>query len=139
MLVIGADNASHEGGGNLQCAEPQSGLWFGRTDDLWSLGKPKGWGGPWWEDSVNVGEPSDPFLMTGFDKKTLHLSHENDAAVSFNVEVDFLGHGAWKTYASIEVPAKGYVPHVFPDGFSAHWIRVTASAACLVTAQFHYI
>ncbi|RRJ97041.1 hypothetical protein Ga0100231_008570 [Opitutaceae bacterium TAV4] len=138
MLVIGADNASHESGGNLQCAEPQSGLWFGRTDDLWNLGKPKGWGGPWWDDAVEAGAPSDPYLMTGFDKKVLHLSHDSNAAVTFTVEVDFLGCGEWKTYQKIEVPAKGYAPHVFPDGFSAHWVRVTASAACKATAQLHY-
>ncbi len=113
-------------------------LWFGRTDDLWNLGKPKGWGGPWWEDAVQAGEPSDPYLMTGFDKKTLHLSHESAQPVTFNVEVDFLGCGAWKSYARIAVPAEGYAPHVFPDGFSAHWVRVTASADCRATAQLHY-
>lgn len=139
LLVVGADNASHDFGGNVLCAEPQSGLWFGRTDDLWNLGKPKGWGGPWWEDAVGAGAPSDPYLMTGFDKKSLHLSHENEEAVTFTVEVDFMGHGAWKTYAVIEVPARGYVPHVFAEGFSAHWLRVTASADCAkASAQLHY-
>lgn len=138
MLVIGADNASHDAGGNFQCAEPQSGLWFGKTDDLWKLGKPKGWGGPWWEDSVKANTPSDPYLMTGFDKKSLHLSHDSNKAVNFKVEVDFLGCGAWKTYLTIKVPAKGYVPHVFPEGFSAHWVRVTASAKCKASAQLHY-
>lgn len=66
--------------------------------------------------------------MTGFDKKVLHLSHGSAKAMTFDVEVDFLGCGAWKSYQRIKVPAKGYVPHVFPDGFSAHWLRVTASA-----------
>ncbi|MDR1010444.1 MAG: hypothetical protein LBM04_04865 [Opitutaceae bacterium] len=138
MLVIGADNTSHEYGGNLQCAEPQSGLWFGHTEDLWKRGKPGGWGGPWWDDAIEPDAPSDPYLMTGFDKKVLHLSHDAGATVAFTVEVDFLGCGEWKTYAKIEVPANGYVPHVFPDGFSAHWLRVTASAACKATAQLHY-
>ena len=138
MLVIGADNASHEGGGNLQSAEPQSGLWFGRTDDLWNLGKPKGWGGPWWETPVKAGEASDPYLMTGFDKKVLHLSHDANKPVSFTVEVDFQGNASWKKYAVISVPAKGYVPHVFADGFSAHWVRVTANTKCNATAQLHY-
>lgn len=138
MLVLGADNTSHEFGYNHQCAEPQSGLWFGKLDDLWNFGKPKGWGGPWWEDKVKANTTSDPYLMTGFDKKVLHLSHDAAKAVEFRVEVDFLGCGAWKTYASIKVPARGYVPHVFPEGFSAHWVRVTASAACRATAQCHY-
>ena len=135
---MGADNASHEGGGNGLCAEPQSGLWFGRTDDLWNLGKPKGWGGPWWEDLVEAQVHSDPYLMTGFDKKVLHLSHDASETVRFTVEVDFLGCGAWKTYTSVDVPANGYVPHVFPDGFSAHWVRVVSASPCRATAQFHY-
>ncbi|MDQ8194776.1 hypothetical protein QEH59_10090 [Coraliomargarita sp. SDUM461004] len=138
MLVVGSDNASYELNGNLQCGQPQSGLWFGRTDDLWNLGKPKGWGGPWWEDAVIADEPSDPYLMTGFDKKSLHLSQDSEKAVSFKVEVDFLGCAAWKTYKIIEVPAGGYVPHVFADGFNAHWIRITALSDCTATAQLHY-
>ena len=138
MMVVGADNVSHEAGGNKQAAEPQSGLWFGRTDDLWNLGKPKGWGGPWWEDRVTAGEPSDPFLMTGFEHKVLHLSHAHSGSVVFQIEVDFMGHGAWKNYASIEVPTNGYVPHVFPSGFSAHWVRVVSNTDCIATAQLHY-
>ena len=138
MLVIGADNASHEGGQNVLCAEPQSGLWFGRTDDLWNLGKPRGWGGPWWEDRVRGGAPSDPYLMTGFDKKCLHLAHTANRPVKFTIEVDFCGHGAWQKYATLTVPARGYRHHEFADGFSAHWLRVTASAACTATAQLHY-
>lgn len=138
LLVLGADNASADGGSNTLCAEPQSGIWMGRTDDLWKLGKPKGWGGPWWEDAVETAVPSDPFLMTGFDQKVLHLSHLADEAVEFLVEVDFMGHGTWSAYTRIEVPARGYVPHVFAPGFSAHWVRVTASRSCRATAQFHY-
>ncbi|MDR0532880.1 MAG: hypothetical protein LBH01_02905 [Verrucomicrobiales bacterium] len=138
MMVIGADNASHESGGNLQCAEPQSGLWFGRTDDLWKLGKPKGWGGPWWNTPVRTGEESDPYLMTGFDKKVLHLSHDSNKPVGFDIEIDFQGDGAWKKYLTVKVPARGYVPHVFQDGFSAHWVRVVAGAKCNATAQLHY-
>lgn len=138
MLVLGADNTSHESGGNVQSAEPQSGLWFGKTDDLWNLGKPKGWGGPWWEDQVEAGAPSDPYLMTGFDKKVLHLSHDSKSAVKFKVEVDFLGGANWKTYTTVEVPSEGYLPHVFPEGFSAHWVRVTASSDCRASAHFHY-
>jgi hypothetical protein len=138
MLVIGADNASHENDGNLQCAEPQSGLWFGKTDDLWKLGKPTGWGGVWWKDKVKAGTPSDPYLMTGFDQKCLHLSHEASQPVRFTVEVDFLGCGEWKTYATWKVPARGYVHHEFPAGFSAHWVRVTASRTCTATAYLTY-
>src|SRR5690606_6133715 len=132
------DNASPHGGANHLAGEPQSGLWFGKTDDLWQFGKPSGWGGPWWETPVNARQPSDPFLMTGFDQKVLHLSHDSDQEVSFLVEVDFLGNGTWKPYARIPVPAKGYEFHTFPAGYSAHWVRITADQNCTATAYFMY-
>lgn len=138
LLVMGADNASPAHGQNALCAEPQSGIWMGKTDDLWHLGKPQGWGGPWWEDDVQAGVPSDPYLMTGFDKKVLHLSHETGAEIAFTLEVDFQGNGKWKTLDTVCVPVHGYHAYVFPSGYSAHWVRVTASETCRATAQFHY-
>ena len=138
MLVLGPDNASAIGKQNPLCADPQSALWFGKTEDLWQFGKPQGWGGPWWETPVTAGAPSDPFLMTGFDQKCLHLSHDAGREVGFLVEIDFLGTGAWKPYATLRVPASGYTHHEFPAGFSAHWVRLTADCDCRASAQFVY-
>ena len=138
MLVIGADNVSHESGGNLQCAEPQSGIWFGRTDDLWKLGKPKGWGGPWWEDKIAADTPSDPYLMTGFDQKCAHFFHDVARPVRFTIEVDALGNGTFRPYRTIEVAPGGTEVFAFPPGFSAHWVRFVANRACVATAQLHY-
>lgn len=118
--------------------QPQSGLWFGNIDDLWQMGKPSGWGGPWWEDQVEANTASDPYLMTGFDKKVLHLSHESDETVTFTVEVDFLGNGRWKTFTQVHVPPHGYSHLEFPDAFSAHWVRLRADRACQATAHFVY-
>ena len=118
--------------------QPQSGFWFGNIDDLWQMGKPKGWGGPWWEQQVRAGTVSDPFLMTGFDKKVLHLAHDNKEPVRFRIEVDFLGYGTWKWYDTFEVPAEGYQHHEFPDGYSAHWVRIKVDKDCKATAYFMY-
>jgi len=138
MLVLGSDDASPSGAANRLTGEPQSNLWFGKTDDLWQFGAPKGWGGPWWDEPVTAGEPSDPYLMTGFDKKVLHLAHDADGPVAFTVEVDFLGNASWKTYDTFQVPARGYVHHEFPAGFSAHWVRVVADRDCRASAYLHY-
>ena len=138
LLFMGSDNASADGGQNTLCGEPQSGVWVGKTDDLWNFGKPKGWGGVWWEDAVVANEPSDPYLMTGFDQKTLHLSHDAGQPVRFALEIDFLGTGAWRKYAEIQVGAEGYAHHEFPPGFSAHWVRVKSNRDCVASAQFHY-
>ncbi len=138
MLVLGSDNASPHGGANHLAGEPQSGLWFGKTDDLWNLGKPSGWGGVWWEDTVEAGQVSDPYLMTGFDKKVLHLYHNDAADVTFTVEVDFLGNGAWKIYDHLTVSGYAYAHHEFPSGYSAHWVRVRVDKSCVATAYFTY-
>jgi len=138
MLVMGSDNASSAHGQNSLCAEPQSGIWMGKTDDLWQFGKPQGWGGPWWETEVKAGEPSDPYLMTGFDKKVLHLSHSASTEVEFILEVDFLGHGKWNVLKRVTVGPDGYEHYVFPSGYNAHWVRVTAGNDCRASAQLHY-
>ena len=78
---------------NVVTGQSQSGLWFGKTDDLWSFGKPKGWGGVWRRTEVVANEPSDPYLMTGFDHKVLHLyANENITEnVVVRMEVDVTG------------------------------------------------
>jgi hypothetical protein len=105
---------------------------------LWSFGKPKGWGGPWWSTPIVAGEPSDPYLMTGFDNKVLHLFHEAERAVNFRIEVDPLGDGSWQLYQTITVTAGAYQHHEFPAGFSAHWLRLVADRDCVATAHLHY-
>ena len=116
----------------------ETGLWFGDIDDLWMLGKPSGTGGPWQQTSVKANQPSDPYLMTGYDQKSVELSHDGASAVQFTLEVDPLATGAWRTYKTVEVPATQTVGLQFPKGYSAHWVRVRASADCQATAQFTY-
>jgi hypothetical protein len=138
MLVMGADNASPAFGDNTLCAEAQSGIWFGRTDDLWNLGRPAGWGGPWWATPVKAGVPSDPYLMTGFEHKCLHLFHEEKTTVTFDVELDALGSGAFKRYKSFEIAPGEAGLEAFPVGLSAHWLRVVPRQDAVATAQLHY-
>lgn len=138
LLVMGSDNASPSHGKNVLTAEPQSGLWMGKTDDLWHFGKAAGWGGPWWQEDIRAHVTSDPYLMTGFDKKVLHLTQDGTKTVEFHIEVDFLGSGVWVTYDRIKVARGGYVHHEFPAGFSAHWIRFTTNRKCTATAYLHY-
>jgi hypothetical protein len=136
FLVLAGNQVTPNRDMELHQGQPQAGLWFGKTDDLWSFGKPKGWGGVWWQKEVRSGEPSDPYLMTGYEHKVLHLT--SSAAASFRVEVDFLGWGEWHTYETLRVPAGGYLHHEFPTGFSAHWVRLVPEADATATAYFHY-
>jgi hypothetical protein len=102
------------------------------------FGKPTGWGGPWYKTTVKADEPSDPYLMNGFDQKVLHLKNESDRAVEFKIQVDFIGSQEWTTYETVTVPAKSYVHHVFPSGYHAHWVRLVPDRNCVATAIFFY-
>lgn len=144
MFVAGADNASPSGGLNVLTAEPQSGLWFGKTDDLWSFGKPQGWGGPWWDEEVTQGQPSDPYLMTGFDNKCIHVqlhdSPSSDCEVA--LELDVLGHGVFarSRYSLVVSKTEPLATLAFPPGFSAHWVRLrlVRGSKARLSAQFFY-
>lgn len=67
--------------------ENTAGLWIGGIDDLWKMGKPVGTGGPWKNTAVKKGIKSDPYLMTGYDKKTLILSADKDVNVTLYLSV----------------------------------------------------
>ena len=143
MLVLGGNQATpmefNTGRDkDVTAGQPQTGLWFGKTDDLWNFGKPRGFGGVWRNSAVTANEPSDPFLMFGFDKKVLHLHHDSDEPVTFDVQVDILGNGHWVSYKQMTVDAKGYMHHTFAPGFTAHWIRVVSDKDCMATATFFY-
>ena len=138
LLVLAGDQTTPINDSNPFVGQPQANLWFGKTDDLWRFGgKPAGWGGPWWETPVEVDQPSAPFLMTGFDRKCLHVSHDDTEPLRVAIELDFQGTGVWHRYADIDT-ADGYACHVFPSGLSAHWARLVPSRACTATAQFFY-
>lgn len=123
---------------NPYAGRSQSNLWFGKIGDLKEWGATNGWGGPWIKDVVRAGEPSDAFLVNGFGKKILHLSHESNDAITFNLEVDQSGNNNWQSYKTITVPANGYQYFVFPENFSAQWIRIKTNKNCTATAFFHF-
>ncbi len=138
MLVMGADNASPSMDKNATTAEPQSGLWFGKTDDLWRFGKPKGWGGPWWFSAITADQPSDPYLMTGFEHKCVHIENQGDNTADISIEIDFHGHGRFSTYKTVTVESEQAVSYTFPPGFSSHWVRLVSDTDTVASAQFFY-
>lgn len=134
-LVLAADDASIMQ--NPMAGKSQSNLWFGTRDELRSFGPRSGWGGPWLDDPVKAGQPSDPFLVNGFDRRVVHLSHDADAPVRFTLEGDSAGKGRWRKHKTVEVPARGSGFYVFPRGFDAAWVRVKADRGCTATAYLH--
>jgi hypothetical protein len=136
-VVLAADDTSIMQ--NPLAGISQSNLWFGTPDELKQFGSQAGWGGVWMGDHVKANQPSDPYLLAGFQKRTLHLSHQADAEVTFTIEIDEKGDGNWKVSQTIKVPAKSYKPHILPPDLKGEWIRLTPDKDCQVSAYFHYL
>lgn len=113
-------------------------LWVGAVDDLWTMGKARGQGGPWFYSEVKANETSDPYLMTGFDRKSLELSHTADEPVQFRAEVDISGEGHWVPCGQWTVTVNETRQYSFPKGFSAYWIRFTTDRDTRATAMLTY-
>ena len=111
-------------------------LWAGAIDDIWQLGKPSGVGGPWMNSPAKAGAPSDPYLMTAYDRKSLEL--RADKEVTITAEIDLNGDGEWAPYRTFEVTPETATTHAFPDGFSAYWIRFTADRNCTASSVLDY-
>ena len=113
-------------------------VWVGVVDDLWELGRPRGTGGPWLEARVNPGAASDPYLMTGYERKTLALRHDRPLSVAIDAQIDLTGDGLWRTYRRFDVPPGEGLTYRFPDAFAAYWIRFVGMADCVATAVLRY-
>ncbi|MBC7757311.1 MAG: hypothetical protein H7069_00530 [Phormidesmis sp. FL-bin-119] len=135
LLVLSGTKTTAKPDGHYYTSPGKNGLWFGAIDDLWKLGKPRGEGGVWKNTVVKAGEPSLPFLMTGYDKKKISLTADKEITITLDVDVDLKG---WQKFKTITLRPGETVEYVFPDGYSAHWVRATADKDCKATAWFTY-
>jgi hypothetical protein len=131
-----ADNAPADNPHIIRSADGKTALWAGTIDDIWKLGKARGEGGPWKDSAVKKGTPSDPYLMTAYDRKTLTLTA--DKAVTLTAEIDLSGEGRWAAYQTFGVKPGTETTHSFPPEFQAYWIRFKASEDCTATARLVY-
>ncbi|GDY22757.1 hypothetical protein LBMAG56_41040 [Verrucomicrobiota bacterium] len=120
----------------LRSADGKAAVWAGAIDDLWKLGKPTGTGGPWHNSVVKANQPSDPYLLWGYDQRRLTLTVS--VATTVRVEVDLTGEGHWITHKLIAANSGQPTEHTFPAAFQARWLRVNADHDCTATALLRY-
>ena len=113
-------------------------LWAGAIDDLWALGKPVGSGFVWKNTPVKANVPSDPFLVTGFDKKSMTLENLSDKPVAITLEADITGTGVWKPYKTFNVEPGKTLQYAFPTAFNAYWLRTVSDSEATLSASFKY-
>lgn len=113
-------------------------VWVGAIDDLWQLGKPTGFGGPWEDATVKANLYSDPYLFYGYDQKELTIQHSSVNKVEVTVELDPLGDGNWQEYMQVAVKPRKEFNYHFPDGIQARWIRFKTNADTTISIALKY-
>jgi len=120
----------------IKSSDGKTGLWVGAVDDLWQLGKPRGEGGVWNNTTVKAGVPSDSYLMTAYDRKSVTIASSVDADILLEVDID--GTEVWMPYKTFAVKAGETLAHHFPEGFSAYWVRAVSSVDTTASVLFKY-
>jgi len=139
LLVLAGVSLEAQPDGHAFFSEDRSAaLWFGVVDDLWGLGRPTGVGGPWLETKVEAEEASDPYLLRGYEQRSLELRHGEVEEVSFRLEIDLSGEGYWVCLAELSVAAGETTRYRFDDSLGAYWARLVPARACTATARFLY-
>ena len=136
FVISGVDPAAVEAGEHfVKSDDGKAALWVGVADDLWKIGKPVGVGGPWLATAVKAGVPSDPYIVTGFDKKQVAIIADKNAKI--RLEFDVTGSGTWIPLYNVEVKA-GKWRSIDLGGIRAYWVRAVADCDCTATVQFKY-
>ncbi|MCG8523299.1 MAG: hypothetical protein MI744_13945, partial [Pseudomonadales bacterium] len=87
---------------------------------------------------VKSGVPSDPYLISHYDKKYLEISHDSTEPVQFRIEVEPIGHDPWMLYKHINLNPGETFKHHFSESFQARWIRFIANKDCIATTFLKY-
>lgn len=138
FLMSGVQPEAAAGEHIIRSDDGKTALWAGAIDDLWKLGKPRGEGGPWQNTKVKAKQKSDPYLMWGYDKRTLTLSHAGQKPVTFKIELDLTGTGIWVTYKYQDVAPGEKMTVSFDPAVQARWLQVSANQDCTATAQLKF-
>ena len=132
LFVVAGVDPRLEVGRRIVSEDGRVVLWAGVADDLWKLGKARGVGGPWKNTAVKAGEVSDPYLMTGFDRKTVTVEL-SDPEATVKLEIDVTGTGVWAQNTSITGSKT-----VDLGDLRAYWVRAVADRDCTASVQFEY-
>ncbi|MGJ8651178.1 MAG: hypothetical protein ACSHX4_12535 [Opitutaceae bacterium] len=136
LLVFTGIDAATESEHIFRSTDGKAVIWAGVVDDLWKLGKPRGQGGPWKNTAVKAGVPSDPYLMTAYDQKSVELSATSASKITLEVDID--GTDLWLPYETFEVKGGETLSHTFPEGFSAYWVRAISDRDTNASVTFIY-
>lgn len=141
MLVMTGIDKSQTGSNKehvFTSADGKCAVWAGVIDDLWKMGRPVGVGGPWVNEAVSAGVPSDAYLFGYYSNRRMKLSHSSKEPVAFKVEIDPAGDADWMSYKSYSVQPGETLEISLPDNLQGRWIRFVVDRNTEATAWLEY-
>ncbi|MFY0651697.1 MAG: hypothetical protein JXQ96_06670 [Cyclobacteriaceae bacterium] len=146
QLVFGCDDSAHKEflnkrkvKGNIEGpGQSNSNLWFTSVDKPDQLGPVTASGAVWLNDEVESGEVSEPFLFSGWDKRTAWVHNHGDQAVELSFEVDAEGKDEWSLLKTERLDAGSSLKVSFSDDEIGEWVRATTNTDAKITLHFSY-
>lgn len=123
-------------GGRIARSPDGAALWMGVIDDLWQMGRPRGSGGPWKDAAARAGEASDPYLLSGYQARSVTVAASDPGVIALEVDLD--GTGVWTTWARVRCEPGRPRTLAIPDSLGAYWIRARADRDTTATVQLEY-
>ena len=145
-LVFGCDDSAQKEflnkrkakGGIEGPGQSNSNLWFTSFSKPDELGTSTANGAVWMAEAVKANQPSEPFLFSGWDYRSVWVKNEGSKEVKFTFEVDSEGDNKWVAVQTIAVDAGASVFYTFSAVESGEWVRVAVDKNTKATVSFNY-
>jgi hypothetical protein len=146
QLVFGCDDAAKseflnkrkEKGGILGPGQSNSNIWFTSIKKPDSIGSTNAQGSVWYNEKVEAGAVSEPFLFAGWSKRTGLLKNHDSSPITMVLEIDQLGNNKWKALKRLVIPPHGSIFVPFLKSEQGEWIRIKCMQTAVVSASFVY-
>ena len=146
QLVFGCDDSAHKEFLNLRKAkggiegpgQSNSNLWFTSLSKPDELGPATAEGAVWAKEDVKAGDVSEPFLFSGWAKRSCWISNGGKDNVTYSFAVDATGNNQWTKLKDIKVEAGKAAIIPFSSSERGEWIRVTVNKPTYTTVSFNY-
>ena len=147
QLVFGCDDSAQreflnkrKAKGNIEGpGQSNSNLWFTSMNQPDLLGPNTAEGAVWLNENVAADTFSEPFLFSGWTRRSAWIQNNGDREVSFTFEIDKNGKGSWTVLKTVKVGAKSAANIPFSANETGEWIRIKTNQPTNASAQFSYI
>lgn len=147
QLVFGCDDSAQreflnkrKAKGNIEGpGQSNSNLWFTPLNGPDLFGPNTAEGAVWLNENIKADTYSEPFLFSGWARRSAWIQNNGDKNINFTFEVDKNGKGAWTTLKTVKVSPKSAANVAFSASDAGEWVRIKTDEATNASAQFSYI